>query len=271
MKAKYLKRNEVFFLFLEPLWGQPSVNGINAFWNWCCISSVSRLLHTTKLFLLHHFTVFSPTGPPVCLVMFLALIMRVQINELALFLQSNYSVNSQQVYLACRIWKDKYIKHRNFESKYCSEGLTSGYPWERGSRKVALPTFFLLLLIEHWNNCWVFFEKWLKVFVLRCRQLRGPRCINNCTSTLSGLVEELCVIVFIGLFFFFFQSNISCVTSAAWSCRLGTTHDSCSEDMYSTLLQRYHQLEQEMGQVAEAWLECQKRIDDYVDEQVRTV
>lgn len=39
--------------------------------------------------------------------------------------------------------------------------------------------------------------------------------------------------------------------------------------MYSTLLQRYHQLEQEMGQVAEAWLECQKRIDDYVDEQVR--
>ncbi|XP_074948129.1 protein FAM193A isoform X2 [Phalacrocorax aristotelis] len=50
--------------------------------------------------------------------------------------------------------------------------------------------------------------------------------------------------------------------------RLGTTHDSCSEDMYSTLLQRYHQLEQEMGQVAEAWLECQKRIDDYVDEQM---
>ncbi|XP_005311264.3 protein FAM193A isoform X2 [Chrysemys picta bellii] len=50
--------------------------------------------------------------------------------------------------------------------------------------------------------------------------------------------------------------------------RLGTTHDSCSEDMYSTLLQRYHQLEQEMGQVAEAWLECQKKIDDYVDEQM---
>uniref|UniRef100_A0A8B9IVW5 Family with sequence similarity 193 member A n=1 Tax=Amazona collaria TaxID=241587 RepID=A0A8B9IVW5_9PSIT len=53
--------------------------------------------------------------------------------------------------------------------------------------------------------------------------------------------------------------------------RLGTTHDSCSEDMYSTLLQRYHQLEQEMGQVAEAWLECQKRIDDYVDEQVSII
>ncbi|XP_037754127.1 protein FAM193A isoform X3 [Chelonia mydas] len=50
--------------------------------------------------------------------------------------------------------------------------------------------------------------------------------------------------------------------------RLGTTHDSCSEDMYSTLLQRYHQLEQEMCQVAEAWLECQKKIDDYVDEQM---
>lgn len=26
-----------------------------------------------------------------------------------------------------------------------------------------------------------------------------------------------------------------------------------------------------MGQVAEAWLECQKRIDDYVDEQVRVM
>ncbi|XP_069059753.1 protein FAM193A isoform X5 [Pleurodeles waltl] len=51
--------------------------------------------------------------------------------------------------------------------------------------------------------------------------------------------------------------------------RLGTTsHDSYSEDMYTTLLQRYHQLEQEMGQVAEQWHECQKRIDDYVDEQM---
>ncbi|XP_074132949.1 protein FAM193A isoform X1 [Sminthopsis crassicaudata] len=51
--------------------------------------------------------------------------------------------------------------------------------------------------------------------------------------------------------------------------RLGTTsHDSCSEDMYSTLLQRYQHLEEEMGQVAEEWLECQKRIDDYVDEQM---
>ncbi|XP_075713314.1 protein FAM193A isoform X2 [Rhinoderma darwinii] len=51
--------------------------------------------------------------------------------------------------------------------------------------------------------------------------------------------------------------------------RLGTTsHDSYSEDMYSTLLQRYLQLEQEMGQIAEEWLECQKRIDNYVDEQL---
>ncbi|XP_072262642.1 protein FAM193A isoform X3 [Pyxicephalus adspersus] len=51
--------------------------------------------------------------------------------------------------------------------------------------------------------------------------------------------------------------------------RLGTaSHDSYSEDMYSTLLQRYLQLEQEMGQIAEEWLECQKRIDNYVDEQM---
>ncbi|XP_068131988.1 protein FAM193A isoform X2 [Hyperolius riggenbachi] len=51
--------------------------------------------------------------------------------------------------------------------------------------------------------------------------------------------------------------------------RLGTaSHDSYSEDMYSTLLQRYIQLEQEMVQIAEEWLECQKRIDNYVDEQL---
>ncbi|XP_015274388.1 PREDICTED: protein FAM193A-like, partial [Gekko japonicus] len=35
----------------------------------------------------------------------------------------------------------------------------------------------------------------------------------------------------------------------------------------SILLLQYCQSGQEMGQVAEAWLECQKRIDDYVDEQ----
>lgn len=51
--------------------------------------------------------------------------------------------------------------------------------------------------------------------------------------------------------------------------RQGTTsHDSYSEDMYRTLLERYHQLDQEMSAVALEWLECEKRIDDYVDEQV---
>uniref|UniRef100_G1KA90 FAM193 C-terminal domain-containing protein n=1 Tax=Anolis carolinensis TaxID=28377 RepID=G1KA90_ANOCA len=41
-----------------------------------------------------------------------------------------------------------------------------------------------------------------------------------------------------------------------------------SEDTCRALSEQYHQLEQAMGQVAEAWLECQKRIDDYVDEEV---
>uniref|UniRef100_A0A671KQ73 Protein FAM193A-like n=1 Tax=Sinocyclocheilus anshuiensis TaxID=1608454 RepID=A0A671KQ73_9TELE len=51
--------------------------------------------------------------------------------------------------------------------------------------------------------------------------------------------------------------------------RQGTTsHDSYSEDMYRTLLERYHQLDQEMSAVALEWLECEKRIDDYVDEQM---
>ncbi|XP_052456881.1 protein FAM193A-like isoform X1 [Carassius gibelio] len=51
--------------------------------------------------------------------------------------------------------------------------------------------------------------------------------------------------------------------------RQGTTsHDSYSEDMYRTLLERYHQLDQEMSAVALEWLECEKRIDDYVDEQL---
>lgn len=198
------KEMKSFSCSWDLFWGQPSVNGISAFWSWCCISSDSKLLHATKLSLLHHFTVFSPTGSPVCLVMFLSLIMRVQFNKLlALFYQSNCSVNSQQVYLTCRIWKDKYIKHQNL-NKYCLEGLTSGYPWERGSRKIALPTFLLLLVIEHWNNCWVLFEKWLKIFFLRCKQLHGPRCINNCTSTLYRLVE-LCDC----FCWFFFSSPIS--------------------------------------------------------------
>ncbi|XP_039767888.1 protein FAM193A isoform X2 [Ornithorhynchus anatinus] len=51
--------------------------------------------------------------------------------------------------------------------------------------------------------------------------------------------------------------------------RLGiTSHDPCGEDTYGTLLERYHRLEEDMGRVAEEWLQCQKRIDDYVDEQM---
>lgn len=38
--------------------------------------------------------------------------------------------------------------------------------------------------------------------------------------------------------------------------------------MYRTLLESYHQLQQEMASVATDWQECEKRIDDYVDEQV---
>uniref|UniRef100_A0A4W5QYN0 Family with sequence similarity 193 member A n=1 Tax=Hucho hucho TaxID=62062 RepID=A0A4W5QYN0_9TELE len=50
--------------------------------------------------------------------------------------------------------------------------------------------------------------------------------------------------------------------------RHGTaSHDSYSEDMYRTLLETYQQLEQEMVAVAAEWQECEKRIDDYVDEQ----
>lgn len=39
--------------------------------------------------------------------------------------------------------------------------------------------------------------------------------------------------------------------------------------MYRTLLESYQQLQQEMASVAADWQECEKRIDDYVDEQVR--
>uniref|UniRef100_A0A667XAE2 Family with sequence similarity 193 member A n=1 Tax=Myripristis murdjan TaxID=586833 RepID=A0A667XAE2_9TELE len=45
------------------------------------------------------------------------------------------------------------------------------------------------------------------------------------------------------------------------------SHDSYSEDMYRTLLESYQQLQQEMAAVAAEWHECEKRIDDYVDEQ----
>ncbi|XP_017263697.1 protein FAM193A isoform X2 [Kryptolebias marmoratus] len=51
--------------------------------------------------------------------------------------------------------------------------------------------------------------------------------------------------------------------------RHGTaSHDSYNEDMYQTLLESYQQLEQEMASVAAEWQECEKRIDDYVDEQL---
>ncbi|XP_026216029.1 protein FAM193A isoform X2 [Anabas testudineus] len=46
------------------------------------------------------------------------------------------------------------------------------------------------------------------------------------------------------------------------------SHDSYSEDMYRTLLESYQQLQQEMASVAAQWQECEKRIDDYVDEQL---
>uniref|UniRef100_A0A3B4ACF7 Uncharacterized protein n=1 Tax=Periophthalmus magnuspinnatus TaxID=409849 RepID=A0A3B4ACF7_9GOBI len=45
------------------------------------------------------------------------------------------------------------------------------------------------------------------------------------------------------------------------------SHDSYSEDMYRALLEQYQQLQQEMASVAAQWQECEKRIDDYVDEQ----
>ncbi|XP_069798256.1 protein FAM193A isoform X1 [Narcine bancroftii] len=61
----------------------------------------------------------------------------------------------------------------------------------------------------------------------------------------------------------------SSLPSLVAQLRLGTaSHDTYSEDMYSTLLQRYLQMDQEMRRVAAEWLECQKRIDDYVDEQM---
>ncbi|XP_034437073.1 protein FAM193A isoform X2 [Hippoglossus hippoglossus] len=46
------------------------------------------------------------------------------------------------------------------------------------------------------------------------------------------------------------------------------SHDSYNEDMYRTLLDSYQQLQQQMASVAADWQECEKRIDDYVDEQV---
>ncbi|KAJ8382963.1 hypothetical protein SKAU_G00037410 [Synaphobranchus kaupii] len=51
--------------------------------------------------------------------------------------------------------------------------------------------------------------------------------------------------------------------------RHGTaSRDSYSEDMYSALLESYQQLDREMNSVAVEWLDCEKRIDAYVDEQL---
>lgn len=41
--------------------------------------------------------------------------------------------------------------------------------------------------------------------------------------------------------------------------------------MYRSLLESFQQLQQEMTSVAAQWQECEKRIDDYVDEQVYTL
>ena len=38
--------------------------------------------------------------------------------------------------------------------------------------------------------------------------------------------------------------------------------------MYGALLESYQQLQQDMAAVAAKWQECERRIDDYVDEQV---
>ncbi|XP_077460453.1 protein FAM193A [Stigmatopora argus] len=51
--------------------------------------------------------------------------------------------------------------------------------------------------------------------------------------------------------------------------KLGTaSHDSYSEDTYRSLLDDYQRLQREMAAVAGEWRECEKRIDDYVDEQL---
>lgn len=64
---------------------------------------------------------------------------------------------------------------------------------------------------------------------------------------------------------------MTCLILHPFFFRHGTvSHDSYNEDMYRTLLESYQQLQQEMASVAAEWQECEKRIDDYVDEQVYT-
>ncbi|XP_033822950.1 protein FAM193A [Periophthalmus magnuspinnatus] len=61
----------------------------------------------------------------------------------------------------------------------------------------------------------------------------------------------------------------SCLPALVSQLKHGTaSHDSYSEDMYRALLEQYQQLQQEMASVAAQWQECEKRIDDYVDEQL---
>ncbi|KAG9347031.1 hypothetical protein JZ751_005958 [Albula glossodonta] len=65
------------------------------------------------------------------------------------------------------------------------------------------------------------------------------------------------------------EYNALCQAACTISTFLLTlSRDSYSEDMYSTLLESYQQLEREMHAVASEWQECEKRIDDYVDEQM---
>ncbi|KAM7045518.1 LOW QUALITY PROTEIN: protein FAM193A-like [Molossus nigricans] len=62
------------------------------------------------------------------------------------------------------------------------------------------------------------------------------------------------------------QSNLPALVS---QIRLGITMPSaCSEDTYSTLLQQYQRLEEELRRVAKEWLECQKRVSTYISEKM---
>ncbi|XP_054575673.1 protein FAM193A-like [Eptesicus fuscus] len=63
------------------------------------------------------------------------------------------------------------------------------------------------------------------------------------------------------------QSNLPAMVS---QIRLGTKmQDTCSKDLYSTLLQQYQHLEEELHSVAKEWLECQKRVSVYIKEKVK--
>ncbi|KAG8508656.1 LOW QUALITY PROTEIN: Protein FAM193A, partial [Galemys pyrenaicus] len=62
------------------------------------------------------------------------------------------------------------------------------------------------------------------------------------------------------------QSSLPALVS---QIRLGSSaRDACSEDAYGALLRRFQHSEEELRRVAEEWLQCQERIDAYVDEQL---